>query len=156
MTRSKASNPTPAGAGGNASPFVAARIFQAAILLRRSGNRLYGEVSGLSASAARVMLLVGDNDPLVLSDLADLSSLDPGQISRVVAELERDGLLLREKRGRQVWASLSDKGGRIYERLLAAARRRDADLLQDFTRDEAEWLLDALDRVAARARAQAG
>ena len=122
---------------------TADRLHSAAIrLLRRL--RAEDERSGLSAPRLSALSVVVFRGPLTLSELAAAEQVRPPTITRLVQQLERDGLLRRlpDPADRRVTRVSATAAGR---RLLAAGRaRRVRRLAADIGR------LNASDRTALR------
>jgi len=135
----------------NKAPLVAAKIFEASIQLRRSASRTYAGISGLADSHSRIVLLVGDNQPLTLTELSAISALDAGQLSRGLTELERLEYLVRMRQGRRALLHLTDKGRLLYSKLRDAARQRNELLLEGLSEEERTTLLRQLDMIIDRA-----
>lgn len=135
------------------SRFLAARIYTLAIVLRRATNLATKRDFGLSQDKGRIIILVGEYQPLLLTELAMRSALDPGHLSRGVSELVKQGLVRRKRKGRVAELTLTSEGEAIYAQLLEAAMRRNEELLQDFSKAEAERFFRNLETVNLRAEA---
>ena len=135
------------------SRFLAARVYALSIVLRRVTNLVTKRDSGLSHDKARVIILLGEYQPLLLGDLVARSALDQGQLSRGVSELVKEGMVERTRRGRIAELRLTEAGMEVYAELLKAAEARNAELLQDFTKEQAERLYRDLETVILRAEA---
>lgn len=127
---------------------IADRLHSAAIhLLRRL--RKQDDRAGISAarlSALSVAVLAG---PVTMGQLAAAEQVAPPTMTRLVAAMERDGLVKRRQDagdGRVVWIHATSKGIRI---LRAARERRVATLTADLA------ALDPAERVLLAAAAEA-
>lgn len=137
--------------GPHSLSLLAPRIYALAMMLRRTTNMASRRELGLSQESARIMILLGEYQPMMLGDFALRSALDMGQLSRGVRELERQGFIARTKVGRNVVHRLTPEGTEIYRQLLAAAEYRNAFLLDGVPETEMQALFDMLDRVIERA-----
>lgn len=130
---------------------LAPRIYALAMMLRRTTNLASRRELGLSQESARIMILLGEYQPMMLGDFAQRSALDMGQLSRGVRELERQGLLSRTKVGRNVVHRLTAEGADVYRKLLAAAEYRNAFLLDGINEADKQALFVMLDAIMERA-----
>ncbi|WP_164870825.1 MarR family winged helix-turn-helix transcriptional regulator [Mesobaculum littorinae] len=135
------------------APAIAPRIFALAATLRRSFNAEAAPRTGLSHEKARILILIGDFQPVQMADLAQHTSLDPGQLSRGISELVAAGLARREARGRTRVLSLTEAGAPVYAELGAYTAARNAELLQDLDTAAQAGLCHALDLILSRADA---
>lgn len=134
---------------------AADRIHSAAIhLLRRVGE--VDEEMGLSrarASALSVLVFAG---PRTLSELARAEHVTPATMSRLVAGLEREGLVRREPHAddaRAAWLHATPKGRRTLERGRARRTALLDSLFAGLSAREREVVREAaeiVDRVALR------
>jgi DNA-binding MarR family transcriptional regulator len=112
----------PAAAPDDGAMALADRLHSAAIhLLRRL--RVQDDASGLSAPRLSALSVIVFRGPLTLGELARAEQVRPPTITRLVRELERDGLVRRredpdDRRIQRVQAT------RAGERLLQAGRAR--------------------------------
>ncbi len=140
---------------------TADRLHSAAIhLLRRL--RTEDDTAGLSAPRLSALSVVVFGGPITLSDLAAAEQVRPPTITRLVRDLERDGLLVlvphpQDRRVRRAQATA--KGRRV---LREGRRRRVRRLAQDLARltaaeravlERAAELLERLTRRNARTAA---
>jgi DNA-binding MarR family transcriptional regulator len=82
--------------------------------------------------------------------IAEMSGSDQPQVSRVIDQMQRDGLVERrpsdeDNRVVQVW--LTAKGRALYNKLLPHARDYVARLFRNFKRGEMDDLLTLLERL---------
>jgi len=142
-----------ADAAAASSRLLTARIYTLAIVLRRTTNFVTKRELGLSQDAARSIILLGEYQPLLPSDLASHLALDQGQLSRSVSNLVKQGLVSRVRRGRTAELTLTDAGMATFRQLLEAAERRNNELLQDFSATDIEKFDHDLETVILRAEA---
>jgi DNA-binding MarR family transcriptional regulator len=109
---------------------IADRLHSAAIhLLRRL--RKQDDRAGISAARLSALSVVVFAGPVTMGQLADAEQVAPPTMTRLVAAMERDGLVDRRpdaEDGRVAWIHASPKGIRI---LHAARERRVATLAAD-------------------------
>lgn len=112
---------------------VADRLHSAAIhLLRRL--RLEDEAAGLSAPRLSALSVIVFAGPITIGDLAAAEQVRPPTISRLVKELEREGLVTRDRDpedGRVQRLQATARGRRTLEE---GRRRRVAKLAADLAR----------------------
>jgi DNA-binding MarR family transcriptional regulator len=132
---------------------VADRLHSAAIhLLRRL--RSSDAASGLTAPQGSAVSVLVFGGPVTLSRLAAIEQVRPPTMTRLVAELERRGMVTREpdaRDGRKVWVRATEEG----RRLLVEGRARRVARLEADLRDlpPAEFarlarVVETLERVA--------
>ena len=81
--------------------------------------------------------------------------MDKGQISRVVGQLEDDGLLAREadaNDGRRQILSLSESGKELFRQTIEVSEIRQNEILSVLTGDELEALKNTLNKLSAHMR----
>lgn len=109
---------------------IADRLHSATIhLLRRL--RKQDDRAGISAARLSALSVVVFAGPVTMGQLAAAEQVAPPTMTRLVAAMERDGLVERRQDaedGRLVWIQASSKGTRI---LHAARERRVATLAAD-------------------------
>jgi len=122
--------------------------------LRRSGRLANRRAFGLLDIEWRIMTQVGEHAPLSLNDLAELLSLDRGQVSRAVKAMVGRGLLNSRRRpgGPAIVITLSEEGGALYEQMGKLAAERNAFLLNDIPPEEIERVSAVLDIVMRNAQ----
>jgi DNA-binding MarR family transcriptional regulator len=134
---------------------VAQRLHAAAIhLLRRL--RVEDQASGLTAPRLSALSVVVFAGPIRMGDLAAAEQVRPPTISRLVKEMERDGLVRRlpdpgDERVQQVQATA--KGRRVLEEGRRRRVHRLASDLADLPPRELKALArgaELLDRIARR------
>ncbi len=113
-----------------APPVVADRVHSAAIhLLRRL--RKQDEAIGLSAARMSALSVVVFGGPVTIGRLAEAEQVSGPTVTRLLAGMERDGLLKRTrdaKDRRVIWLKATPKGARLLQE---GRRRRIAALAAD-------------------------
>jgi DNA-binding MarR family transcriptional regulator len=126
---------------------VADRLHSAAIHLLRALRR-QDEASGLSGARLSALSVVVFGGPVTITRLATAEQVSVPTITRMLAGMERDGLLERERDAtdrRMIWVRPTARGTRL---LVEGRRRRVAALTSELTKLERADL-DALDRAVA-------
>lgn len=143
---------TPAQRFRHADPrFVAPRIYAIATVLRRATNLFTRRQTGLPPAGGRIMILLGEAQPMSLNDLAERSALDRGQLSRGLSELVEANLVRRQRHGRSVMHSLTEEGEERYAELLLGAEDRNDQLLEGLTDGQRQEFLRILEMMVERA-----
>lgn len=124
-------------------------------LLRRSGAMAQRRQFDLSETEWRVMTQVGEFAPLSLSDLAELLSLDRGQLSRAVKGMVERGLLTRERKpgGPEIEIDMTRQGREIHARMIERAIERDRILTEGISSEDLETLRRVINSMIVRADA---
>jgi len=116
--------------------------------------------SGLTPSQISVLFTVARRGPLGLSELAEIEAVNPTMLSRIVAELSHQGLVLRQASAadrRAASVSATAEGRRLRERVHRERARALAQQLEQLGAAERERLLaalPALEELAERVSAQ--
>ena len=130
---------------------VSPGVLKLSSLLRKSASVTFRRELGLQSAEWRVLALIGDDGPLSHGALCELMAQDKGQVSRVVASLVIDDMVVRTAKGRSIILSLADKGRAIYERLTALSYQRNRRLLAGLQPAEVRTLFHCLDVLTANA-----
>jgi DNA-binding MarR family transcriptional regulator/GNAT superfamily N-acetyltransferase len=100
-----------------------------------------------SLTEARVLFEVANREEATASDFSRELGLDPGYLSRILAGLERRGLIQKapsEADGRRRILSLTADGREAYSLLDARSREEIAELLGGLSEEEQRRLLEAM------------
>jgi len=98
----------------------------------------------------RVMMSLRDNVATTCADIARTLRHDNGSMTRLVDQLEAQGLVSRNRSStdrRVVHLALTAKGKRTMEALIPRVVDLWNDVLKDFTRNEADMLIALLNRL---------
>ena len=101
--------------------FITYQVVVLARMFGREATRTYAEKWGLSLPRYRVLTVLGKLPPVSLLELTTHTQMDKGQISRVVGQLEDDGLLAREadaNDGRRQILSLTESGKELFRQTI--------------------------------------
>ncbi len=125
---------------------VAARLRLSATRLARRLRQESG--AGLTPSQLSALAVVDNRGPLTLGNLADVERVAPPSITKVVAKLVADGLVVRSvdsQDRRIVYIATTEKG----EALMSESRRRKtawlASRIAQLDEEQQRCLVDALD-----------
>jgi DNA-binding MarR family transcriptional regulator len=132
--------------------FLPYLLNQAAEVTSQSFQHVYRRDHGMTRTQWRVLANLGKFGARTASEICRISHLDKTKVSRAVAALEVEGLLLRapaaEDRRTEV-LSLTESGRRLFGALGAKAIAFDRDLRNRLGADEAAVLAEALRRLIA-------
>lgn len=101
---------------------------------------------GLSIPEWRTVMTIADT-PRTIGDLAGLLRMKQPTLTRLLDRMEQAGLIQRKsdpKDGRRVLAALTARGETLARDLIPMALAYDADLLKQYSPEEAETLKGAL------------
>ncbi len=139
----------------NLEGFITYRIARLHAALDRQAIDILKKVSGLLQSEWKILLVLGGvRSALTSTDIARLIKLDPAIISRVIRNLENDGLLIakRSKVDRRIVnLTLSASGRATFEATAPQMQARQRSVLSALNQEELKmvWkILDKLDKVA--------
>ena len=115
-------------------------------------QRLRGRLrkSGINISRWRVLSVLRANGEMSLGQIVDLTAMDQPAISRVVTQLESDGLVKRKtskRDSRYVHVNLTAAGTAAFAEIYPTAQRHQEKALDGFTAKEIETLKKYLRRI---------
>ena len=132
----------------NFVPYLLYRITNQ--LNRRLRSRLRKE--GINISRWRVLAVLRGYGKLTMSRIVELTVMEQPSVSRIVAQLEQEGLVRRKagmKDSRFVNVTLTAAGERAFQSIYPAARLHQELALQGFSAGEIETLTGYLRRIQA-------
>lgn len=103
--------------------------------------------SPYSLTEARILFEIVHRDDVSASDLSNSLGLDPGYLSRLLASLERRGLIEKipsETDARRRLLSLTPAGEEAFSLLDERSREEVAEMLEDLSEGDQRRLLDAM------------
>jgi len=106
--------------------------------------------SGVNLARWRVLAVLRAYGKLNLSRIVELTVMEQPSISRIVTQLEREGLARREvstEDSRVVYVSLTAAGEKAFKEIYPAAQRHQRRALSGFTDKEIDKLTDFLRRI---------
>jgi DNA-binding MarR family transcriptional regulator len=104
------------------------RLAMLSRLWTASSERIYQEHFGLSLSEWRILAIVGAEQPIYASAIAERGLLEKSRISRLVARLTERGLLesrADETDTRRQWLRLTPEGERTFQEIARISLDRD-------------------------------
>lgn len=116
---------------------------------------LYAEQFDLTIPAWRVMAILGRFPNLSANEVADRTAMDKVAVSRAVAHLIRNGLLVRTMAGddrRRSMLALTDEGLAVHAKVVPLALTMEQELLSTLTDRERETLDRLLLKLMERAQ----
>jgi DNA-binding MarR family transcriptional regulator len=125
-------------------------------LLNRAGARIAAAFNaemrqiGASLQVWRVLAALREQDGRRMGDLAKTTSIEVSTLTRLVDNMEKDGLVARRRASgdaRAVTLHVTASGRRLTQRIVPIAERYEAVALKGFTAGEAEVLKKALRRL---------
>lgn len=114
-------------------------------ILRRRLKR-----SGINLARWRVLAVLMDHGSMNIGEIVDRTIMEQSRVSRIVDQLEREGLALRktdEEDSRFVQVMLTDAGEKAFREIYPTATRHQEQALQGFSRSEIRSLLGFLERI---------
>lgn len=121
-------------------------------LTARPFSESIGRAHRLGLNAWRVLIVVANHPGVAATEVASLTGLDKMGVSRAVAELIRDGRVVRRTDAadkRRLRLQLSAEGRRLYAGIGAPARAREQQLFRGIGAAEQQRLAATLDRLVA-------
>ena len=125
-------------------------------LLNRAGARIAAAFNaemrqiGASLQVWRVLAALREQDGRRMGDLSKTTSIEVSTLTRLVDNMEKDGLVARRREAgdaRAVTLHVTAVGRRLTKRILPIAERYETVALKDFTAGETEVLKKALRRL---------
>ena len=127
-------------------------------LLNRAGARIAAAFNaemrqiGASLQVWRVLAALRERDGRRMGDLSKTTSIEVSTLTRLVDNMEKDGLVARRRDSgdaRAVSLHVTASGRRLTQRIVPIAERYEAVALAGFSAAEAETLKAALRRLYA-------
>ena len=111
--------------------------------------------SGINIARWRVLSVLKDHGRMKIGQIVDRTIIEQPTVSRIVDQLEREGLALREtceEDLRFVQVMLSRAGEKAFNEVYPAAIEHQAQALQGFTTKETRTLISFLERIQKNIR----
>jgi DNA-binding MarR family transcriptional regulator len=137
--------------------FITYRLSTLSTKLNRQSNAVLKKAGDLRVPEWRILAILNLHGEMSGTQIADLSNVDPGLVSRSLRALESRGLI-STRRGdddrRTSFTSLTAAGRALHGKVLPAMQRRQHFLLNALTGDERAAFLRITDKlqIAAEAR----
>jgi len=106
--------------------------------------------SGINIARWRVLAVLKDNGRMNIGQIVERTIIEQPTVSRIVDQLETEGLALRETSGedsRFVQVMLTQAGEKAFEKIYPLASRHQKQALQEFTPKEIKTLVGFLERI---------
>ena len=125
-------------------------------LLNRAGARIAAAFNvemrqiGATLQVWRVLAALRERDGQRMGDLSKTTSIEVSTLTRLVDNMEKDGLVTRRREkgdARAVSLQVTATGRRLTQRIVPIAERYEAVAFKGFTAGEAEVLKKALRRL---------
>lgn len=126
------------------------RIILLASTLSRSANRSLPREAGISVAEWRIVSVIGSRPHISFNALVRTLDIDKGWISRTLAQLEKDGLVIKTpdpQDKRQFQLDLSPSGRALHLKGSGVSRQRQQKLESAFSASEMRALESLLDRL---------
>ena len=149
-----ASSRTPAAGPPDLAATVSHRLHTLSKLTDRVSRTAYRDDAGIGHAEGRCLAAIGAFTPLSVKDLAYRANLNKGQASRAAQALVDQGLVRKQPSaldGRGVVLTLTARGERAWQRVMAVIERRNreiVDCLDDREKRQLDVLLDRLIEAA--------
>mgnify|MGYP003627334890 FL=1 len=108
---------------------------------------------GLQVSEWRVLASLSDGDGMLTGELAARALQQQPTMTKTIDRMVRSGLVTRRRGApdrRQVRVYITPEGRRRVENALAAAKRHEAEVLSEYSREEADRLKSMLRTLIER------
>lgn len=112
---------------------------------------------GMRYSYRHVMKPLMENESLTQLELVKITELKAPTISITLRNMEREGIVRREKNDndrRETHVYLTEKGKKMYAKVLAALDKAEKAMLKGLTDKELKALRSTLDKMSANLRAE--
>lgn len=125
-------------------------------LLNRAGTRIASAFSaklkeyGITINSWRLLASLYQHGTLHVGQLSEASSIEMWTVSRMVARMEKEGLVSRQREARDarsIRVALTDRGQALVQDLIPHAMKHEAIPLDGFSPEETELLQDMLKRL---------
>ncbi|MEI3605707.1 MarR family transcriptional regulator [Pseudogracilibacillus sp. SE30717A] len=102
----------------------------------------------LTTAQFDVLVQISAHEPLTQSELAEKVTVTQGGISRMLARLEKDQLIVREQEWKTKTISLTDKGRQKLENAFDAQLRFQSSFFEEcLSKEEQKTLLSLMSRI---------
>lgn len=106
--------------------------------------------SGINIARWRVLAVLQDNGRMNISQIVERTLIEQPTVSRIVDQLEREGLAFREscdKDSRFVQVMLTETGEQAFREIHPVATKHQEQGLQGFSKQEIKILIGFLERI---------
>jgi DNA-binding MarR family transcriptional regulator len=127
------------------SAVIATRVNWLSSKLVTTATATFGEL-GLGYLNARIVLALGRRPQITAARLAELLGVDPAAVSRSLRDLKTQKLV-EESPGPVRSLSLTPAGTEMRDKVEMVSAAREQRMLRGFSEDEADRLMDFLERM---------
>lgn len=120
---------------------------------------LYGELVccdmdkiGMRYSYRHILKPLMENKTLTQLELVNLTGQKAPTVSITLRNMENDGIVRREKNStdrRETHVCITDKGKKMYKKVLSSLEKADKTILNGISEDELEALVNVLEKMKA-------
>ncbi|MDG1825267.1 MAG: MarR family winged helix-turn-helix transcriptional regulator [Henriciella sp.] len=131
--------------------FLPYRLSVLSNAVSRRISDIYEREFDLSVWQWRIIAVLGDNDDLTSTEVAQRTLMDKPTVSRAAASLIERGILARtidEDDRRRAPLALTDEGRAIYAAVIPRALQCERELIDALSEEEAKTLHELLSRLA--------
>lgn len=135
--------------------FIVFRILRAHSGLTLQTNRILEKNGGLTSTQWRILAVMEGEGASTLSDIAEISTIDKGLLSRNLTPMLERGWITAQPDphdGRIKRLSVSDEGRALHDRVLPLMIKRHERIARDLTDEERDALFTALDKIEAASK----
>lgn len=103
--------------------------------------------TGYSLTEARVIIEIGIMEQCIANNLVDILAIDRSYMSRIIAKLYKDGLLIKKKitvDNRTSLIRLTSKGAALYHKLNEKSDEQIVKLVQGLSQQEIKEIHDSM------------
>jgi len=139
--------------------YLTYRVIILSQMLNRDAAHYAAKNWNMSLPKYRALAVLGNYPHISLRELTDLTQMNKGQISRVVVELEKDGLLSRtpdQEDGRRLLPALSDKGQKLFNGSRKRSLLRQQEIMSVLEPEELRAFFASIDKLAEHMRMRLG
>jgi DNA-binding MarR family transcriptional regulator len=127
------------------SAVIATRVSWLSSKLVTTATATYGEL-GLGYLNARIVMALGRRPQITAARLSEVLGVDPAAVSRALRDMKAQGLV-EEAQGPVRSLALSRDGADMRDRVERISEAREIGLLRGFSDEEADRVLEFLDRM---------
>jgi DNA-binding MarR family transcriptional regulator len=133
---------------------LSSRLLRLSNTLGLYSSRRYRSQFGVTLPEWRVLSIIALQKTTSARDISRVLVTDKAWVGLTVQKLERRGFVRRisdEQDARRKLVSLTRRGERVHDAIMANARRRQERLLGRLAEDDAQRLIESLDQLQAEA-----
>lgn len=119
---------------------------------RLRGRDQHGKVEGLTIAQVRALFALDGREPATAGEIAEAARLSPAAVSGMLDELERDGIVLRQRSEgdrRRVLVTLTDEGRAVLKKRRRVWLKRWEAALADLPERDLEAAAEVMRRLSS-------